>query len=109
MWEKAKLYNEIPTMNKFQFIRSFLPGGKYAKMDTTRLFEALKADLGNISRLPGFFGKKETVLTHNVEDFEIVLRNEGIWPTRTGSEGIHYHRHVHRADFFQGIEGLLST
>ena len=96
-------------MSKLQFIRSFLPGGKYAKMDTTQLFETFKKDMGNVSRVPGFFGRKELVLTHNVEDFEMVLRNEGIWPVRTGSEGIQYHRHVHRADFFQGIEGLLAT
>lgn len=97
------------TMSKFQFIRSFLPGGKYAKLDSAQFIEAFKIDLGHVSRMPGFFGTQETVLTHNVEDFEKVLRNEGIWPNRMGSESLYYHRHVLRADFFQNTEGLIGT
>ena len=73
------------------------------------MLNAFKDDFGNISLLPALFGRKEFVLTHNVEDFEKVLRNEGIWPVRPGSEAMHYHRHVLRADFFQGSEGLLAT
>ncbi|XP_037815908.1 cytochrome P450 CYP12A2-like isoform X2 [Lucilia sericata] len=73
------------------------------------MLNAFKEDLGNVAFLPGFFGRKGFVITHNVEDFEKILRNEGIWPIRAGSDYLHYHRHVHRADFFQGIEGLLST
>ncbi|TMW43220.1 hypothetical protein DOY81_011700 [Sarcophaga bullata] len=109
-WEKAKPYKEIPTVGKLKFISNFLPGGKYADMDSTQLLNAFKADYGNISRLPAlFWGSPRAVITHNVEDFEKVLRNEGIWPFRPGSEAMLYHRHVLRADFFQGREGLLAT
>ncbi|KAM7362618.1 cytochrome P450 CYP12A2-like [Cochliomyia hominivorax] len=108
-WENAKPFEEIPSIGKFTLLRRFLPGGKYANLDSTKLMNALKEDLGNIARLPGFFGRKEFVFTHNVEDFEKILRNEGVWPNRPGSEALQYHRHVHRADFFQGIEGLIST
>ncbi|TMW39771.1 hypothetical protein DOY81_015149, partial [Sarcophaga bullata] len=108
-WEQAKPFEDIPSAGKFKFIRNFLPGGRYAKMDSTQMLNAFKEDYGNIARLPGFFGREDVVMTHNVEDFEKVLRNEGIWPNRPGSEALHYHRNVHRAEFFQGIEGLIAT
>ncbi|KAI8115282.1 Cytochrome P450 CYP12A2 [Lucilia cuprina] len=108
-WQNAKPFHEIPTISIFSMFKNFLPGGKYANLDTTQMMEALRKDLGNVAYLPGFLGRKGIVITHNVDDFEVVLRNEGIWPYRPGSETLHYHRHVHRADFFQGVEGLIST
>ncbi|KAI8118151.1 Cytochrome P450 CYP12A2 [Lucilia cuprina] len=108
-WENAKPFEEIPSISTFSFIKKFLPGGSYAKLDFAQLMLAFKEDFGSVARLPGFFGRPEFVITHNVEDFEKVLRNEGIWPERAGSEALQYHRHVHRAEFFQGVEGLIST
>ncbi|XP_065371244.1 cytochrome P450 CYP12A2-like isoform X2 [Calliphora vicina] len=109
-WENAKPFEEIPTIGGFTFLRRFfLPGGKYANLDSTKLLQAFKEDFGNVSHLPGFFGGKSFVFTHNVDDFEKVLRNEGISPVRPGSESLYYHRHVHRAEFFQGVEGLLAS
>ncbi|KAM7361973.1 uncharacterized protein ACRADG_012837 [Cochliomyia hominivorax] len=108
-WENAKPFEEIPTIGKFTLLRRFLPGGKYANLDSTQIINAYKRDIGNVSRIPSFFGRREFVITHNVEDFENIYRNEGIWPNRPSSEAIQYHRHVHRADFFQGVEGLIST
>ncbi|XP_037815904.1 cytochrome P450 CYP12A2-like [Lucilia sericata] len=108
-WQNAKPFHEMPTMSIFSMIKNFLPGGKYANLDTNKMMEALHKDLGNVAYLPGFLGRKGIVITHNLDDFEVVLRNEGIWPDRPGSETLHYHRHVHRADFFQGVEGLIST
>lgn len=108
-WQNAKPFEEIPTIGKFALLRRFLPGGKYANLDSFNMLNAFKEDFGNVAYLPGFFGRQGFVITHNVEDFEKVLRNEGIWPKRPGSEYLQYHRHVHRKDFFQGVEGLLST
>ncbi|XP_065371242.1 cytochrome P450 CYP12A2-like [Calliphora vicina] len=108
-WQNAKPFEEIPTISSFSLLRNFLPGGKYANLDSTKLLEAFREDLGSVAHLPGFFGREGFVITHNVDDFEKVLRNEGIWPNRPGSEALHYHRHVHRAEFFQGVEGLIAT
>ncbi|XP_023294404.2 cytochrome P450 CYP12A2-like [Lucilia cuprina] len=108
-WQNAKPFEEIPTIGSLALLRKFLPGGKYANLDSTQMLNAFKEDLGNVAFLPGFFGREGFVITHNVEDFEKILRNEGIWPVRPGSDYLQYHRHVHRADFFQGVEGLLST
>lgn len=96
-------------MSTLKFIRNFLPGGKYAKLDTSQMMLALKEDMGPIARIKGFVGKNNCVLTHNPHDFEKAFRNEGVWPVRPGSDSSTYHRSVHRADFFQGVEGLNGT
>lgn len=70
---------------------------------------SFKEELGSIAKFNGFFGQKDVVVTHNADDFEVVLRNEGIWPVRPSLEALHYHRTVHRAEYFQGVEGILST
>ncbi|XP_065371246.1 cytochrome P450 CYP12A2-like [Calliphora vicina] len=108
-WQTAKPFEEIPTISTFALIRNFLPGGKYCKLDSTQFLMALKEDLGSFCKLPGSFGQTDIIFTHNVQDFETLLRNEGIWPKRVGLEALNYHRSVYRADFFQGTEGLLAT
>ncbi|XP_037824421.1 cytochrome P450 CYP12A2-like [Lucilia sericata] len=108
-WQKAKPYEEIPSQSKIAGLLNYLPGGKYYKMGPADLMMALKRDLGNIARLHGYFGREDMVVTHNVDDFVTVLRNEGIWPARPGLDAIHYYRHVYRRDFFQGVEGIITT
>lgn len=70
---------------------------------------AYRDDWGDIAVFKGLLGKSDFVVTHNPEDFEEVLRNEGTWPIRPGMEGLHYYRSVWREDFYQGVEGLLSA
>ncbi|XP_061391258.1 cytochrome P450 CYP12A2-like [Musca vetustissima] len=108
-WERAKPFEEIPTMSTFKFLRNFLPCGKYAKLDSSEMMLAFREDMGPIARIPTLFGKEGFVITHNPHDFEKTLRNEGIWPNRPGSEALIYHRSVHRGDVFQGVEGLIGT
>lgn len=88
---------------------NFLPGGKYYKMDPLNMIMALKKELGPIARFKGILGKKDIVITHNVDDFSIVLRNEGPWPKRPSMDAMRYHREVYRADFFKGVGGLLTA
>lgn len=90
-------------------LMKFLPGGKYAKLDASQLMLAFKRDFGDICLLKGMLGKKDFVCTHNPEDFEQVLRNEGSWPIRPGMEVLEYYRNVLKKDFYQGTGGLLST
>lgn len=108
-WENAKPFEEIPGLNKFLGIFSFLPGGKYYKLDPNKLMLAFKRDLGNISRFDGYFGRNDMVITHNVNDFITVFRNEGTWPIRPGLQALEYHRTEYRKDFFQGMEGIITT
>ncbi|XP_013107495.1 cytochrome P450 CYP12A2 [Stomoxys calcitrans] len=108
-WEEAKPYEEIPTMGIFRILKNFMPGGKYAKLDSSEIMLAFKEDMGPIARLRGVFGRPDFVMTHNPHDFEIALRNEGIWPNRPGMESMVYHRNHVRPEIFQGIEGLLGA
>ncbi|XP_075168743.1 cytochrome P450 CYP12A2-like [Haematobia irritans] len=108
-WAKAKPFEAIPFDSPLSMIKKFLPGGKYAKLDATQLMFAMKEDLGEITLLKGMLGKKSFVVTHNPKDFEMVLRNEGVWPIRPGLEILTYYRTVLKKDFYQGTEGLLST
>lgn len=96
-------------MGLMTLMRNFLPGGKYANLDMNQLVLAWKNDYGPLLRMKGAFGRPDTVITHNPQDFEIAYRNEGVWPSRVGTDSLGYHRKVHRADFFQGVEGLLGT
>lgn len=109
-WKAAKPYEDIPVMSMWDVLRNFvLPGGKYKNLDTTEMMNMFYKDLGNIGKIKGTFGQQDFVMTHDPKDFERVLRSEGIWPNRPGNDGLHYHRSVHRKEFFQGVEGLLST
>lgn len=90
-------------------LKKFLPGGRYANLDATKLMLAMKEDFGDITLLKGMLGKKSFVVTYNPQDFEQVLRNEGIWPIRPGLEVLAHYRSVVRRDYYQGTEGLLST
>ncbi|XP_059224404.1 cytochrome P450 CYP12A2 isoform X2 [Stomoxys calcitrans] len=90
-------------------LKKFMPGGRYANLDATKLMFAMKEDLGSITLLKGMLGKKSFVVTHNPQDFEMVLRNEGVWPIRPGLEVLAHYRSVVKKDFYQGTEGLLST
>lgn len=108
-WEKAKPFTEMPTVTAFKFIRNVLPGGKYAKLDSSQIMLALKDEIGDTFRLKGAFGKPDFIITHNALLFEKVLRNEGVWPMRPGLEYLTYHRKVLRPDVFQGFEGLLGS
>ncbi|XP_013107499.2 cytochrome P450 CYP12A2 [Stomoxys calcitrans] len=108
-WQQAKPLEEIPTMSVFKLLRNYMPGGRYAKLDSTQLMLAFKEDMGPIARLKGVFGRPDFVVTHNPQDFEITFRNEGIWPLRPGMESMVYYRSKIRPEIFQGIEGLMGA
>ncbi|TMW45370.1 hypothetical protein DOY81_009549, partial [Sarcophaga bullata] len=108
-WQQAKPYEELPPKPGIRMAMKFLPGGKYYKMDPQNMMLSLKEELGPISRFKGILGKNDMVITHNVDDFAVVLRNEGPWPKRPSMEAMKYHREVYRADFFKGVGGLLTA
>ncbi|XP_061391257.1 cytochrome P450 CYP12A2-like [Musca vetustissima] len=109
-WNAAKKpFEEMPTLGALQFLRKFLPGGKYANYDATQIIMGLREDMGPICRIKLYPGRPYMVFTHNPHDFEQVFRNEGMWPTRPGLEVFSYYRNVHRSDFFQVTEGLIGT
>lgn len=95
--------------NSLKFLFKFLPGGRYYKLDATQMLKVMFAEHGDILIMPGMMGRPDIVLTQNPSDFEQIFRNEGVWPHRPTSLTLDYHRSELRADFYQGVEGIIAT
>ncbi|XP_017041165.1 probable cytochrome P450 12a5, mitochondrial [Drosophila ficusphila] len=109
-WLQAKPFEQIPRANLLSlFPKIALPGGKYRKMEVMQMFEAMREDYGDVFYIPGLLGSPAFVMTHNPKDFEVVFRNEGVWPYRPGSDILRYHRTVYRKDFFEGVQGIIPS
>ena len=83
--------------------------GKYYNMPAFEMLVALNKEYGNLFLMPGLFGNKDVLVTMNPEDYAVLFRNEGQWPIRRNFDSLLYYRQVHRKDFFQGVEGIIST
>ncbi|XP_054747205.1 probable cytochrome P450 12e1, mitochondrial isoform X1 [Anastrepha obliqua] len=107
--ENARPFSEMPGPSKYELIRGFMPGGEYSKQTFIAAIGKMQKKYGDVFYFPSILGKPEMVIDLNPADYPIIFRNEGIWPERRGLETFAYHRNVHRADFFQGINGLVTT
>lgn len=108
-WEQARPYSQIPKIPVTTFLRNYLPGGKYYKLEFPDALLNMIEEHGPLFRMPSVFGKPELLVTHDPKHFETVLRNEGIWPERFGGDVLNHHRHEYRKDFYNGIEGIVAT
>ncbi|XP_023174257.2 probable cytochrome P450 12a4, mitochondrial isoform X2 [Drosophila hydei] len=109
-WQQARPYEDIPYTNPIALTFNMaFPGGKYKNLDMAQLVLAMRKDYGDIFRMPSIFGSDPMLTTYNPKDFEVVYRNEGVWPHRPGSDTMRYHRETYRRDFFDGVEGLIPT
>ncbi|RZC10209.1 p450 domain containing protein [Asbolus verrucosus] len=62
---------------------------------------------GDVTILKGMLNRKPMVLLFNEKDFEMLYRNEGVWPIREGTEVGKYYRKS-RPEIFK-TTGFLST
>ncbi|KAH8310566.1 hypothetical protein KR044_001967, partial [Drosophila immigrans] len=108
-WEEALPYKQIPKVNLFSFVCYMLPGGRYAKMEFPDMMLDLHRRHGPLYRLPGVMGKAEYLVCSDPAHFERVYRAESPCPQRQAKSVLDYHRNKHQADFYQGVEGLIST
>lgn len=108
-WRSASPYREIPGPSTFGLIRAFIPGGKYYKLNAMDLMTKLLNDYGEIAKLPGFSGKRDTIFLFDPNDFERVFRTEGKYPVRKGLETLEYFRGTYRKDWFEKGAGLVPT
>lgn len=58
--------------------------------------------------MPGILRNKEVVMVADPNDFEILFRNEGIWPARRGIATFDHYRKEFRPDVFKNMGGLLN-
>lgn len=96
-------------MGTAQFVFHMLPGGRYHRKEFPEIMSDLHRRHGPLYRLPGILGKAEFLVSNDPTHFERVYRVEGPWPERQGKSIMDYHRSQLRKDFFQGIEGIIST
>lgn len=82
--------------------------GQYHRIDLLELHRKLKEEYGPITKLPGMLGNKEVVAINNASDFEILFRNEGVWPNRRGISTFDHYRKNIRPDIFKDMGGLIS-
>lgn len=77
-------------------------------MSPKDLHQAMYDDFGPIIRMPGMFGRSDTLMIYEPEHFEKVYRTEGVWPLRSNLETFNHYRYTVRSDVFKNIGGLLS-
>lgn len=107
-WDAALPYKSIPGPSQFALIRGFSPGGRYHELPIVDMHRAMRADYGDIVRIPGFMGRADTLLTFKPEMFEKVFRTEGPFPQRRGLETFTYYRKKVRPEIFADTGGLLT-
>ncbi|XP_017020158.1 probable cytochrome P450 12a4, mitochondrial [Drosophila kikkawai] len=109
-WLQAKPFEEIPRINMVSLMMKMsMPGGKYKNMELMDIFKSMRRDYGEIFFMPGMMGGPAFLSTHNPEDFEVVFRNEGVWPHRPGNDTLRYHREVYQKDFYDGVVGIIPS
>lgn len=105
-WKAAKPYSAIPTQSFLSF--DFLPGGKLYKVPFVDLQTYLYEKNGPIVRVPGIFGKNDTIWLFDPIDFEKVFRTEGQWPFRLELDSLSYCSVKTRPDIYGDITGGLA-
>ncbi|XP_023174290.2 probable cytochrome P450 12e1, mitochondrial [Drosophila hydei] len=105
--EQSKPYSELPGPSKLNFVRSFLPGGRYKNVAVHEMFLDMNKRYGDIFRMPGVAGR-DVVITLNPVDYATIFRNEGQYPYRRSFETLEYYKKVHRRDIYEGADGLTS-
>lgn len=108
-WKSAKPYKDVPGPKFFEFIRAFLPGGKYATLTVVNLSNKLQEEFGDLVKFPGLFGQREMLFTFDANDVEKIFRNESKFPVRRGLDTLEYFRTVHRGDWFEKGTGLVPS
>ena len=105
-WAAAKPFDQVPKLSKFEMVRGFLPGGKYYNISLLDIHKKLIQEYGNLVIMPGIFGRDPIMMSFDSKDFEIVFRNESIWPYRKNLETLEYYRNKLRPDIYAEHCGL---
>lgn len=105
-WNSARPYREIPGPNYWELFKLFRSGGLMDGLDFFTVTSKLHERYGNICKLPGFLGRKDTVFVYDPDDIEKIFRNEGQYPIREGLDAVVHHRKVYRKDLYKNTIGL---
>jgi cytochrome P450 family 12 len=96
----AQPFEKMPGLGKFEFLKRFLPGGKFHNVTMMYMQSSLREEFGDLYRLPGLFGQKEIVSVFDPSMVEVIHRNEGVYPHRRGLQTMDYFRRKVRSDIY---------
>lgn len=82
--------------------------GRYHNANLPTMHRLFREDYGELVRMPGFFGRRDVLLSFRPDDYETLFRNEGQWPIRRGIDTFAYYRQKVRPDVFKGLGGLVT-
>lgn len=99
-------YDQIPGLSKFEYIRRYLPGGKYHNAKFGDIQKSMRDEFGEFYRLPGVFGQNSVIVALHADDIEFILRNAGTYPYRRGLETMAHFRKNIRSDVYE-VGGLI--
>ncbi|XP_061400654.1 probable cytochrome P450 12c1, mitochondrial [Musca vetustissima] len=91
-WQQASPLNSIPGPTKYELLRDFMPGGDFHKKSFDSVLRQCRQRYGDLYLMPGMFGKKQNLITFNLNDHEKIFRTEGPFPVRPGNEIIFDYR-----------------
>ncbi|XP_055588799.1 uncharacterized protein LOC129741117 [Uranotaenia lowii] len=106
-WVKADPYEKIPGPKLWTMLRGFAPGGRYYNATLPEMHRRLRADYGDLIKLPAAFGRPDILMSYSADDYQTLFRTEGHWPVRQALDSFVYYRKVMRPHVFK-MGGLVS-
>ncbi|XP_055596747.1 cytochrome P450 12b1, mitochondrial-like isoform X2 [Uranotaenia lowii] len=106
-WTDALPYQNIPGPGVWQMFRGFAPGGRYYNATLPEMHRRLRADYGDLIKLPAAFGRPDILMSYSADDYQTLFRTEGHWPVRQALDSFVYYRKVMRPHVFK-MGGLVS-
>ncbi|XP_075162683.1 putative cytochrome P450 12c1, mitochondrial [Haematobia irritans] len=102
-WQEAKPFASVPGPSKYQMFRGFMKGGDFHGKSIQNLMQVCRKRYGDIYLLPGIFGKPTNLISFNLEDYERIIRTEGVYPNRPSNDVIYDYRMGRKDDLYSEI------
>uniref|UniRef100_A0A1S4JS52 Uncharacterized protein n=1 Tax=Culex quinquefasciatus TaxID=7176 RepID=A0A1S4JS52_CULQU len=107
-WASAMPYNKIPGPSVTMMLSGILFQGQTKDLSIMDMHRIMRDSYGDLVRVPGVLGRKDTLMSFSPDDYEKLFRTEGQWPNRRGMDTFVYYRNKVRPDVFKGMGGLVN-
>ncbi|EDS34542.1 cytochrome P450 [Culex quinquefasciatus] len=101
-------YNKIPGPSVTMMLSGILFQGQTKDLSIMDMHRIMRDSYGDLVRVPGVLGRKDTLMSFSPDDYEKLFRTEGQWPNRRGMDTFVYYRNKVRPDVFKGMGGLVN-
>lgn len=107
-WASAMPYHKIPGPSVTMMLSGILFQGQTKNLSILDMHRIMRDSYGDLVRVPGVLGRKDTLMSFSPDDYEKLFRTEGQWPNRRGMETFVHYRNKVRPDLFKGMGGLVN-